>query len=61
MARKRYSDEDILKLLGEIELNIATAHVFCQKVRSRIHKRKSKLNFCETGYIIRTPSNEGTA
>jgi hypothetical protein len=27
MARKRYSDEDILKLLGEIELNLATAHV----------------------------------
>ncbi len=34
MARKRYSDEDILKLLREIELNLATGNDVASACRS---------------------------
>ncbi|MCP4932782.1 MAG: transposase [bacterium] len=34
MARKRYSDEDILKLLREIELNLASGHEVVSACRS---------------------------
>ena len=36
MARKRHSDEDILKLLREIELNLSSDHI---KPSACVHQR----------------------
>jgi len=60
MARKRYSDEDILKLLREIELNLSAGN----DVVSSKHVapcRTSRPSRTDSGRVASRPSSTATA